>query len=314
MTAKFRARVLLTCPPMLGAVDHFRKNFSDKSVELVCPKIVQTLSEAELIKLLPDFDGWIAGDDPASLVVLKAGVQGKLKAVVKWGIGIDSIDLKAIESLKLKFKNTPGMFGNEVADLAIGMLICLTRNIHEIHQSILAGGWPKPRGISLAGKKAVVFGYGDIGRQIARRFVAMNTQVYAVDPYAKGDAEAGVTLGSAEEALKDAEIIALACPLTKENHHLISAKSLASAKPGVFLVNVARGPLVSEVDLIAALKSGQVRGAALDGFEVEPLASDHPLRSFSNCLFGSHNASNTHEGVVRASEKAMEIMFGFLGV
>ena len=113
-------RVLVTCPPMLGMFDAFVAPALELGLELVPAEVTQTLSEAELIELLPQFDGWIIGDDPASQQVFKAGQSGSLKAAVKWGIGVDNVDFKACEALGIPIINTPGMFGGEVADVAVG--------------------------------------------------------------------------------------------------------------------------------------------------------------------------------------------------
>ena len=112
-------RVLVTCPPMLRLMDDFRGVFGASGVEVVCPDVVQTLSEEQLIAELPAYDGWIVGDDPATEAVLAAGRAGRLKALVKWGVGVDNVDFRAAESLGLKVINTPGVFGREVADIAV---------------------------------------------------------------------------------------------------------------------------------------------------------------------------------------------------
>jgi D-3-phosphoglycerate dehydrogenase len=112
----------------------------------------------------------------------------------------------------------------------------------------------------------------------------------------------------------EADFIVLTCALTRENHHMLNGSVLAGASRGVRVVNVARGPLIDEAALVAALRSGQVGAAALDVFEEEPLPSESPLRQFEQCVLGSHNGSNTVDGVRRASERAMELLFGFLGV
>src|SRR5258705_7172594 len=112
-------RVLVTCPPMLVHIDEFRPDFAARGVELVAPSVVQTLSVAELRVLVPTMDGWIAGDDPVNREVLGAGVAGRLRAVVKWGVGVDNVDFVAARDLGLPITNTPQAFGGEVADLAV---------------------------------------------------------------------------------------------------------------------------------------------------------------------------------------------------
>src|SRR5256885_975123 len=111
--------VLITCPPTLKAMDHYRARFTEQAVEVVTPNVVQTLSEEELIALLPEFDGWIIGDDPATRRVFAAGKAGRLRAAVKWGVGVDNVDFAACHDLGIPISNTPGMFGQEVADVAL---------------------------------------------------------------------------------------------------------------------------------------------------------------------------------------------------
>src|SRR5215203_3001045 len=104
-------KVLVTCPPMLRRIEEFRETFESKGLELICPPVVQILSEPELLELVPTVDAWIIGDDPATAQVFAAGKKGKLKAAIKWGVGIDNVDFKAAKALNIPISNTPGMFG-----------------------------------------------------------------------------------------------------------------------------------------------------------------------------------------------------------
>ena len=308
-------RVMVTCPPMLGMIDSFRPRFAEKQVELIAPKVVQILSEDELIDLVPGVDGWIVGDDPASERVLTAGTAGQLKAVVKWGVGVDNVDFKAAERLGLKVSNTPGVFGREVADLAMHYVGGLARETFFIDRDIRQNnGWPKPSGISLAGRTAALVGFGDIGRQTARRLLAADMRVIAYDPMFRPDAAIPVEEGHWPEQLETADFLVFTCPLNPQTQHMFNFGLLPKLKPGVRVVNVGRGPVVEEPALIEGLKTGVVHSAALDVFEVEPLPKDSPLRTYDRCIFGSHNGSNTRDAVRRVSNTAIDMMFGFLGV
>jgi len=308
-------KVLVTCPPMLGMIDSFRPLFAAKGVELTAPKVVQTLSVAELKELVPQHDGWIIGDDPATREVFTAGKSGNLKAAVKWGIGVDNVDFSACKDLDIPIINTPKMFGGEVADIAVGYVIALARQTFEIDRAVRTGGWPKPRGISLSGKTVALLGYGDIGRNTARRLLAADMNVIAYDPAASQEqAEASVEVAQWPQRLNEADYIVATCALTPSSRHMINAETLAMAKRGVRVVNVGRGPLIDEIALIAALESGHVYSAALDVFEIEPLPMDSLLRRHARCVFGSHNASNTADAVQRTSEIAIGKLFGLLGI
>src|SRR3546814_2775335 len=164
-------RILVTCPPMLGMIDEFIPVAAARGFELVPAKVTQVLSQDELVELLPQYDGWIIGDDPATRRVFEAGRAGMLKAAVKWGIGVDNVDFAACTDLGIPIINTPNMFGGEVADVAVGYVIGLARQLFLIDRGIRAEEWPKPAGISLAGKRVALVGFGDIGRRSEERRV-----------------------------------------------------------------------------------------------------------------------------------------------
>lgn len=308
-------KILVTCPPMLGMIDEFRPRFSDKGVELDAPNVVQIMSEDELVDRLPAVDGWIIGDDPASARVLEAGAAGQLKAIVKWGVGVDNVDFQTAERLGLPAINTPGVFGREVADIAMHYVSGLARETYMIDRDIrLNNGWPKPRGISLAGKKVALVGFGDIGRNTARRLVAAEMDVCVYDPFFKPVDGLAVKSASWPDRIEEADFIVFTAPLNEQTHHMFNTAVADQVKPGVRIVNVGRGPLIQETALLGGLKSDRIHSAALDVFEVEPLAPDNSLRQFDRCIFGSHNASNTQDAVRRVSHQAIDALFGFLGV
>ena len=275
--------------------------------ELVMPEVVQQPSEDDLIEIIGDFDGMIAGDDPLSARVLDHAKR--MRIIAKWGVGIDGIDLDAARALGIPVVNTPGVFGGEVADLALGYVIMLARQLHRIDASVKAGGWFKHEGRSLTGKVLGIAGFGSIGQAVAERGKGFGMHVVAHDVAdAASDAatELGVEMLDRDELFRQSDFLVLCSPLTPETRHMVSERTLALMQPGSFLVNVGRGPLVDESALVQALDSGQVAAAALDVFEQEPLPATSDLRRFEQCVFGSHNASNTQEGVLRASAKAVE--------
>ncbi|WP_445148151.1 phosphoglycerate dehydrogenase [Baekduia sp. Peel2402] len=302
------ARVLVTCKQMQNVFETFRPRFEAADVEAVLPEIArQQLSEDELIALIGDFDGIIAGDDPLSARVLEHAPR--LKTIAKWGVGTDAIDFDAAAAHGITVTNTPGVFGEDVADAALGYLLSLTRHITKIHMAIVDGDWLKIEGTRLAGKTAGVLGYGSIGKAVARRLVAFGCDTLAYDavPAAlEGSSGHGVAGVGLDELLSRSEVLVLCAPLTPDTHHIIDAATLAQLPDGALFVNVSRGPLVDEPALVEALRSGKITAAALDVFEDEPLAADNPLRSFEQCVFGSHNGSNTAEGVLQCSAQAVE--------
>jgi len=306
--------VLVTCPPMLGQIGLFTDYAAERGLTLHPAKVTQTLSEAELMALLPQYEGWIIGDDPATRQVFAAGQAGRLTAAVKWGIGVDNVDFAACEDLGIPIINTPMMFGAEVADVGVGYVIGLARELFLIDRGVRAGGWPKPAGISLDGKRVGVVGLGDIGRSLCARLQALGMQVVAYDPGVEGGAGLpGLERAAWPEAVETLDFLAFTCALNDRNRHMLNAGVLARAKSGLRVVNVARGPLIDEAALIGALRSGQVHSAALDVFEDEPLSAASPLRGMERCIFGTHNGSNTVDAVIRASHEAISRLARFLG-
>lgn len=307
-----KKKVLITCPPMLGQIHFFEKQFENIGWKVTAADVVQTLSEDELFEMVPLHDGWIIGDDPATKEVLIKGREGRLRAAVKWGIGVDNVDLIACEKLGIPISNTPGMFGQEVADLAMCYISGLARDAFFIDREIRAGGWPKPAGMSLCEKTIGVVGLGDIGRNIARRAEAHGLTILGWDPFAKNLPDYIQHVDSWPDRIEECDFLVFACALTEANRHMFNREVIDSLKKEICLVNVSRGPLVCEGALLDGLNRGIVRSAALDVFETEPLPVNSPLLEFPQCIFGSHNGSNTIEGVVRASYKAINILDEFL--
>jgi D-3-phosphoglycerate dehydrogenase len=307
-------KVLVTCPPMLGMFNEFVEPARKLGVELVAAETTQVLSEDELMALLPDYDGWIIGDDPATKQVFKAGIAGKLTAAVKWGIGVDNVDFTACKELGIPITNTPNMFGGEVADLAIGFMLGLARETFYIDREIRSNfAWPKPPGMSVAGKTVGVVGFGDIGYNTVKRLSGFDIDAVVYDPGVEGNKGFEfVTRKIFPEGLGELDFLIFTCALNKHNYHMLNAETIAQLKVGCKVINVARGPLIDEPALISALQAGHVSAAALDVFEEEPLAKMSPLRDMPQCIFGSHNGSNTKEGVRRATFEAIKKIAGFL--
>lgn len=318
MTEAARPRVMVSCLHLQRHFSKFRASFETNGIEPVLPAISgQQMTIEEMRDGLPGMATIIAGDDPIDRVALEAAKARGLKAVIKWGIGTDSIDKIAAAELGIPVYNTPGAFGEEVADVAIGLLLMLMRGLHRMDASVRQGGWLKVEGRSLAGMTAGVVGLGSIGRAVCRRAAACGMSVIgsdaaAIDPQTLR--QSSVSQVPFAEVLAGADVLMLACNLTAENRHLLDRAAFAAMKSGSFVVNVARGPLIDEAALAAALHSGHLAGAALDVFEVEPLPAESPLRGFDNCVFGTHNGSNTMEAVDRVNRMTVEIALQVLGL
>jgi D-3-phosphoglycerate dehydrogenase len=305
-------KVLITCPPMLKQIGQFRDLFASLDIEITTPDVVQTLSVEELLEIVPQHDGWIIGDDPATEEVFTAGKAGRLKVAVKWGIGVDNVDFSACKKLGIPITNTPGMFGAEVADLAMCYILGLARDAFFIDREVRTGKWPKPAGISLGGKNIGIIGLGDIGRNIARRANAHGLNVLGWDPYANMLPAYIELQNNWPLGIDKCDFIVFACALTDETQHLFNQSILEKLKSGVRIINVSRGLLIDEAALMEGLSSGVINSAALDVFENEPLRRSHPILAYERCILGSHNASNTIDAVIRASDESINLLVGML--
>ena len=298
--------VLLTCTQLQQTIDLYKSYFIEHGIEIELPRVTQKLNESDLLEIIDQFDGVIAGDDEFTARVLEKGKR--LKVIAKWGVGVDGIDIGAARRLDIQVYNTPNVFNDEVADIVMGYIILLARQLHKIDQSIREGKWLKIQGISLAGKTLGIIGMGSIGRSVARRAVAAGMNLIGYDVATVDNTfikETGIRMGTLDELLQSSDFITLNCNLTSSNCNMLGHREFALMKTGVFIINTARGPLINEEALVQALHGGKVAGAALDVFNEEPLPPDSPLRDFDNCIFGSHNSSNTYEAVIRTNELAI---------
>jgi D-3-phosphoglycerate dehydrogenase len=242
-----------------------------------------------------------------------------LRGVVRYGIGVDNIDIPGAKSLGRVVSNVPNYCQEEVSDHTIAMIITLGRRMLHDHNQVMHGGWgvgpflPVPAFSDLT---LGLVGFGSIARKVSQKARPFRFRQIAYDPLAKDEtfAEHKVERVELDELLGQADIISLHCPLTPATHHMISAASIARMKPRTILVNTARGPLVNEADLVAALKNGQLTGAGLDVFEKEPLSPDSELRNLPNVFLTSHAASVSTRAVeqlqIQAAEAARDILLG----
>lgn len=251
--------------------------------------------------------------DPATSQVLEAGASGRLKALVKWGVGVDNIDREACTRLGISFSHTPAMFGDEVSDLAVCYLIGLAREVITIHQGVQRGEWVKPAGISLRDKVVGVVGYGDIGKSLCLKLEALGMQVHAYDPFINMS-DNGTPIKEWPMDLGRCDFLVLTCALNSDTYHMLNEQTLRACKKGIRVINVARGGLIDEPALVESLNCGHVHSVALDVFEVEPLPMASKLHVFEKNIFGSHNASNTIDAVVKTNTKAVSQLLDQLGL
>ena len=300
-------RVAITCTHLIRDIEDYRENFAEAGLELVLPEVPgQELRGDELVSAMEGISGVIAGDDHFTSDVL-AQLPG-LRVISKWGIGLDAIDLDDAAERGVTVTNTPGMFGNEVAEQGLAYLFALVRGIIDVDRTVRAGGWPKPVGRSLASLTVHVIGLGDIGRTLAEKLLALGLSVTGSDPSTESTTWAqpvGVELGDAKALAASADAVMIAAPLNPATQGMVDAEFISAMKPGSWLINIGRGPIVVGAALADAIESGHLLGAALDVFEVEPL-EDNRLRQLPNLILGSHNASNTYEACHRTHAQAIQ--------
>ncbi len=300
-------KIAVTCIQLLRDLPAHRAPIDELGWAIAIPTISgQHLEGTELVAALEGCDGVIAGDDNFTAEVFNR--LPDLRVISKWGIGIDGIDLSAAADRGIAVRNTPGMFDDEVADVTMAYITTLARQLVFIDRGVRISTWPKPPGTSLRGLTAGVIGLGGIGRAVARRAIVAGMNVIGFDPLENSRAlatEDGVVPVDIDQLFAESDVISVNCPLNPATHHLLDADAFAKMKRRVFVVNTGRGPVVDTAALVDALTRGQVAGAALDVLETEPPAADHPLKSFDNVVFGSHNASNTLEASARTHSRAI---------
>lgn len=308
-------RVLVSCPLILDDIYEFDDVLSANGIAYDVADVDQKLDESDLLEVLPDYDGILAGDDELSRTVIEA--CPKLKVIAKWGIGTDNIDFEAAADNGVEVFNTPGAFTDEVADVVIGYAMLLTRELHLIDRAVREGDWLCPRGTSLRGKTFGVVGVGNIGATVARRAAAHNMNVigHDVEPMPEDLVEdIGIKAVRRNELFEQADIVSLNCALVPATRNMVGEAELGALGADGYLINTARGELVEQDTLVEALQSGTIAGAALDVFQQEPLSAESPLTDMDNVVLGSHNAQNTHEAVAAVNERAVQTLVdGLLG-
>ncbi len=308
--------VLITAPYLLPQVERVRPLFRACDVDLMVAQVQERLSEAELMPYAGRVDGAACGDDRFSAAVLEAFAP-RLKVISKWGTGIDSIDLQAAERLGIRICNTPGAFTDPVADSVLQYILIFARRGPWQDRAMKAGGWEKLPGRALNECTVGVVGVGRIGQAVLRRARAFGARLLGNDirPIeAEFVREVGVEMVGLGDLVAQADFISLNCDLNPTSHHLINDRVLAGVKRGAILINTARGPVVEERALIAALQSGRLGGAALDVFEQEPLPADSPLRRMDNVLLAAHNANSSPQAWERVHENTLRNLFDGLGL
>ena len=306
-------------------------------LELECPHLDQALratganlvllpddvTEADLMAETRDADLILMCYTPITAKVIKNAAQ--LKGVVKFGVGIDAIDIDAARAHKIPVVNIPEYAENTVAEGAFALMIALAKKLIPINYAMQKDGWAWPTerwmGSDISGKTVGLIGVGKIGKSMARMAGAgFGAKVLGYNPNMPKDAmhAAGVEkCDNLQEMLKECDFVSVHCVLNDSTHHLIGADELNCMKPSAILINVSRGAIVDEEALLQALKDGIIAGAGLDVFSNEPLNKiDHPMRGFfemDNVILSPHLTFYTNDAMQRLEDETYERCMEVLG-
>ncbi|MCA0757604.1 phosphoglycerate dehydrogenase [Paenibacillus sp. N4] len=288
-------KVLVTATNYSALCAEAKQLLEEAGCEIVENRLGRPHTYEELIPLVADIDGVVAGVDKWDEEVFK--LAPNLKAIARFGVGVDNIDLAKAAELGIKVSNVPGGNANAVAELAVGLILSMLRNIPALQQSAKRGYWDRRVGEELAGKTVGLLGFGHIAQMVARKLQGFEVRLIAFDKYpneAKAS-ELGVELVSSDEALRQSDVVSMHLPSLKETRHMMSHEQFAMMKPSAYFVNTARGALVNEEALYQALNDRVIAGAAIDVFEVEPVSADNPLLGLDTLLATPHTAAETAE-------------------
>jgi len=272
---------------------------------------------AELIELVRDADAVLT-----QFALLNAEViagMSRAKVIVRYGIGVDNVDLEAARARGIAVCNIPDYCVDEVADHTLAFILCSTRQVVPNTLFVQGGKWGLAGPLSslqaLSNLTVAVIGYGRIGRAVIKRLLAFGARVLVFDPVVPAEqiaAGGGVPVRTLADLLPQSDIVTAHCPSTPQTKKMFNAAAFASMKAGAILVNVGRGDLVDTPALIAALQSGRLAGAALDVFDPEPVPSDSPLLRLPGVVFSAHIASGSPQAVRKLRENAAALIVSAL--
>jgi len=287
--------VLVSAPYLLPELDRLMPVLKAFDLNVIVPEVHERLSEDEILAFAGKFDGTICGDDRYTRRVIEV-CQPRLRVISKWGTGIDSIDQAAAADFGVMVGNTPNAFTVPVSESVLGYLLSFARNIPWLDDAMKAGEWKKINGKTLSESTLGVVGVGNVGQAVLRRARGFGMELLGndiVDIAPDFLLENGVEMTSLQDLLSRSDFISINCDLNPTSQHLINAKTLSWVKPGAVLINTARGPIIDQPALVAALQASRLGGAGMDVFEDEPLPADSPLLRMKNVLLSPHNTNSS---------------------
>jgi D-3-phosphoglycerate dehydrogenase len=257
------------------------------------------MTRAQTLAAIPDAHALIVRSDTTVDAELLAQAKN-LKVVVRAGVGVDNIDLNECTARGIVVMNTPDANTVSAAEHTVALILALARHIPLADRSVRDGQWERKKftGIQLNGKTLGIIGFGRVGRAVAERVRCLGVNEIAYDPFVPEDIARHLGLSLVprlDELFERADIVSLHAVITDQTREIVNAQTIAQMKDGVLIVNAARGALINNADLAAALKSGKVAGAALDVYDVEPPSPDNPLLGLDNVVYTPHLGASTFE-------------------
>jgi D-3-phosphoglycerate dehydrogenase len=290
-------RVLCT-PTTFGKRDPSLKSTLEESVrEVIYNPFGRPLKADDLCPIVADVDGYIAGVDEVDASVIQAA--DRLQVIARYGVGVDRVDIAQATARSIVVTNTPGANSAAVAELTISLMLALARHIIVASEGVRRGDWPTLDGVGIRGKTIGLIGFGSVAREVAHRLQGFGCLVLAYDPYVGQDKaeKYGVRMVPLDTLLPHADFVSLHAPANDSTTGMVNDKFLRLTKRGAFLINTARGELLDEPALVAALESGHLQGAALDCFSQEPPGTDGRLLQLSQVIATPHMAAHTDEAI-----------------
>jgi D-3-phosphoglycerate dehydrogenase len=284
-------------------------DIEERILAQVSAKVVVSPCNGDILKVrkaIVDADAVLVRESPIDAAAMMA--MQHCKAIVRYGIGVDNIDLAAARSQRIAVANVPDYGTEEVSDQALALFMAVARRVVTRHHEVKAGAWnigPSQKMYRIAGKTLGLIGYGRIAGAFARKLRGIGVaRVIACDPYAT--LPENIESATADDICRQSDIISLHAPLTPDTRHILNRARIALIKPTAIVINTARGPLIDEAALVDALRENRLFGAALDVFTEEPVRSDNPLLELNNVVVSDHTGWYSEESVQDLQRKAAE--------
>lgn len=274
------------------------------------------LKKSEIIDEIAKYDALICGDDELDREVLEKGAGGSLKFISKYGVGLDRIDLDAAKEFRIPVTNCPGVNQIAVAEHVLAMIFTYFKNIHVSHEITSKGGWKRPLGRELFGKKIGIIGLGAIGKEVAKRTPYLGLETYVYDTNLDQtfvEENKLIALASVKEIFLMCDIVTLHVPLTESTKGLVSHELLQCfTRKGLILVNTSRAGLINEETILSAIKDGILGGYLTDVLVVEPMNKGCVLRAQNKVLITPHIGSRTVENIQKQGVKAVDNLINMI--